>query len=97
MQRDCSEAITLAELQNAELRVADSRGTLKHRVEDRLQLARRATDDLEHLLGCGLLLQCFFCLVEQTDVFDRDRCLVGEGLQKRDMRLLERPYFHPAD
>ena len=32
-------------------------GVRQHRVEHRLQVARRAADDLQHLAGRGLLLQ----------------------------------------
>ena len=57
MQRDRSEAITLAELQNAELGLADARRVLQHGLEHRLQLARRTADLLQDLGGRRLLLQ----------------------------------------
>ena len=43
-----------------------------------LQIKRRAADDLEHVGGCGLLLQRFAQLVEQPRVLDGDDGLVGK-------------------
>ena len=68
----------------------------EQRVEDRLQIERRAADDLEHIRGRGLLLQRFgqvararLHLVEQAHVLDRDHGLVGKGLQEVDLALGE--------
>ena len=46
---------------------------------------------LEHVGGCGLLLQRFPQLVEQAGVLDRDDSLVGEGLDKLDLLVGKRP------
>ena len=35
-------------------------------------------------------------LVEQADVLDRDHGLVGEGLDKFDLAIRERPDFRPG-
>jgi hypothetical protein len=40
---------------------------------------------------CALLLG-----FEQPHVFDRDHCLVSEGLEKRDLLVAERPDLHSA-
>ena len=62
------------------------------RVEHRLQIERRAADDLQHVGGGGLLLQRLgeiagarLHLVEQSHVLDRDDRLVGEGLDELDL------------
>src|SRR5262249_15811744 len=52
----------------AEFRLANSRGVLQHGLEHRLQLAGRAADDLQHLRGRGLLLQCLGELLFQVGV-----------------------------
>ena len=63
-------------------------------VEHRLQVERRAADDLQHVGGRGLLLQRLgeiarprLHLVEQAHVLDRDDRLVGEGLDELDLAL----------
>ena len=43
----------------AELGLADAHGVREHRLEDRLHVAGRGADDLEHLGGGSLLLQRF--------------------------------------
>src|SRR5262249_19313713 len=42
-------------------------------------------DDLQHLRGCGLLLQRFPQLVEQPCVLDCDDGLIREGLDQREL------------
>src|SRR5262249_43933756 len=49
--------------------------SLKHR----LQIKSRATDDLEHIGGGGLLLERFAKLAEQASVLNRNDCLMAEG------------------
>ena len=57
--RNLAKRTVLIEEKIAELGLAQSRRVLQHRAEDRRELARRATDDLQHLRGRGLLLQRF--------------------------------------
>jgi hypothetical protein len=45
------------------LGVAQARGGLYQRVEDRLQLEGRAADDLEHVAGCCLVFERFLEVV----------------------------------
>ena len=73
------------------------------RVEHRLQIERRAADDLEHVGGGGLLLQRFgqivgalLHLVEQPHVLDRDHGLVGEGGDQLDLLVGERAHLARA-
>ena len=68
---------------------------LNDRVEHRLQIGRRAADDVENIavaVWCsrdrsivGARLQ----LVEQPDVFDRDHRLVGEGGDELDLLVVK--------
>ena len=94
---------------HAELGLADARRVRQHGLEHRLKLAGRARDDLQHLRGRGLLLQCLgevararLHLVEQPHVLDRDHRLVGEGRDQLDLLVGERPHrragqHHDAD
>ena len=66
------------------------------RVEHRLQVERRAADDLQHVRRRGLVFEQFRQIVgalvqfvEQPDVLDGDDRLVGEGLQQIDLLVLE--------
>ena len=36
-------------------------------------------------------------LLEEPHVLDGDHCLIGEGLQQRDLLVAERPHFRPPD
>ena len=79
-------------------------GVFQHRLEHRLQLARRAGDDLQHLRGRGLLLQrlgeivgALAQLVEQPRVLDGDDGLGGEVLHQLDLLVGERPYLLAVD
>src|SRR5262245_41193064 len=78
------------------MRLAQVHCLLENRVEDRLQVARRAADDLEDLRSRGLTLERLLRFVEQPHVLDRDRRLVGERLQQRNLLVAERPDLHSA-
>ena len=70
------------------------------RVEDRLEIGRRAGDDAEDLARRRLLLQRLLGLVEQPHVLDRDDRLVGEGLragQSRPLRMAPAPAYGDGD
>ena len=74
----------------AELGLAELRRAPGDRVEDRLDVGRRARDDAQDLAGRGLLLEGLgeiavpsLELLEQADVLDGDDGLIGEGLQER--------------
>jgi hypothetical protein len=97
------ESLAVEPEHGPELRVADARRILQHCLEDRLQLARRTRDDLQHLRRCGLLLQrlaevlrALAQLVEQAGILDGDDSLGGEGLQQRDLLVRERADLHAA-
>jgi len=66
-------------------------------VEHRVEIERRAADDLQHVGGRGLLLQrllevASLCLhlVEHARVLDRDHRLIGEAAQQLQFPLAER-------
>ena len=65
----------------------------KNRVEHRRQIARVGVDDLQHLCGRSLLVQCLALLGEQPCVLDGDDCLISEGADKFDLPVGER--LHP--
>ena len=69
-----------ARVDRRHVRFAQPRRRLDQRVEHRLQIERRAADDLEHVGGGGLLLQRFAQFAEQPRVLDGDHRLGGEVL-----------------
>ena len=71
--------------------IAQPCGALDHGVEHRRELAGRGIDDLQHLGGCGLLLQGLARLGQEPRVLHRDDRLRGEILQQRDLFFGERP------
>ncbi len=66
--------------------VTQPRGGFSQRVEYRLQIERRAADDLEHVGGGGLLLEGFAQLVEHPRVLDGDHGLGGVGFNAATCR-----------
>ena len=76
---------------------AEPRCRLDNCFKNRLQLGGRAADHIEHVARCGLIAESFrqlgrasIDLIEQSNVFDRDDRLVGEGLDELDLLLGER-------
>ena len=93
MHGDGPEAVALGQEQHSELGSADSHRFFQHGVEDRLQLAGRGADNLEHVGGGGLLLQRFAQLAEQPRVLDGDDGLSGEVLHQLDLLVGERTHL----
>ena len=96
--------VTVAESQRYVFNPTNPGGALDDRVEHRLHVGGRATDDAEHFGGCRLMLQCFaqFCVallqfLKQPHVLDSDNGLVGEGLKKSYLLLGERADFFSVD
>ena len=94
MGRSKVQRVAVPAINIAKLGVADADGILEHRVEDRLQIAWRAGNNLEHFRGGRLLLQrlrkiggalaevvsTLPQLVEQPRVLDGNDGLSGEVL-----------------
>ncbi len=91
------ELVPLRRKMNCIIGLAKSRSRLHQRIEHRLQIERRAADDLEHVGGGGLLLQRFAQLTEQPRVLDGDDGLGGEVLNKVDLLVGESAWFLPVD
>jgi hypothetical protein len=97
VMRHIAKTIAFIEVEHPELGPADAGCARQHCLEHRLQLARRAADDLQDLRGRGLLLQRLaqlararLHLVKQPRVFDGDHRLVGKGGEQPDLLLRER-------
>jgi len=87
VERNMPEPAIFIERHGAEVRLAYARRVFQHRLENRLQLAGRAGDHLQHFGSCRLLLKRFAQivralpqLVEQPRVLDGDDGLGGEVL-----------------
>ena len=65
--------------------VANAHCIFQHGLEDRIKVALRTRDDLQHLGGRSLLLQRFAQLVEQPCVLDGDDGLIGKRFYKLDL------------
>src|SRR5215471_13311679 len=91
------EQLSIEPKEVAELGRAESARARDDRIEDRLNVRRRARDDLQYLASRRLPVERVLRLVEQSDVLDGDNGLVGEALEKPDMRIGERPYLSAAD
>ena len=98
MRRKEVQGVTIPAEDISESGVANAYGFGQHCSKHRLKIAGRATDNLEYLRCCCLLLQRFgefarallLCL-EQPHVLDRDHRLVGEGLSQLDLLVSEGP------
>src|SRR6516162_10181503 len=72
---------------------------LQHCFKDRLQIAGRATDNLQHLRCGGLLLQrfskltrAFLLRLKESCVLDGDHRLIGEGRGKFNLFVVKWPH-----
>jgi hypothetical protein len=102
--RDDSQKLPIEAEDERLLRLAQSDRILGQRLEDWLEIERRAADHLEQLAGRRLLLEGDpqftvprFQLLEQMDVLYRDDGLVCESLQKLDLSLREDSNLGPRD
>src|SRR5262245_3650224 len=59
------------------------------RLQHRLEVKRRAADDLEHVGGGGLLLQRLAQLVEQAGILNGDNGLGGKRLDESNLLVVE--------
>src|SRR5262249_8054771 len=95
--RDDAQSAIFIQGEGPELRLANARGILPHRLENRPSFAPRGADDLEHVGGGGLLLQRLPQLVEQTRVLDRDNGLSCKIAHQLDLLLAEWPHVLAID
>lgn len=102
MKGNGTEAARVAKQENTELGLTEARRVREHGLEYRLEVAGRARDDLQHLGGRRLLLQCFaelarprLHLVKQLHVPDRDHRLIGERLHQLDLPAGEWSHLAP--
>src|SRR5262249_55590128 len=96
MRRDGAKAVALAEVERAELSLADASGILEYGLEYWLKLAGRTRNYPKHFGRCCLLFQCFAQviralaqLVEQPRVLDGNNPLLGEIAQKLNLLVGE--------
>jgi hypothetical protein len=68
---------------------AHAGSVLSDSVEHRLNAGWRRRNYPKNLACCGLLLECFLRLIEQTHILNSDDGLVGEGLKERNLRVGE--------
>ncbi|MGB7670831.1 MAG: hypothetical protein WBM31_07100, partial [Pseudolabrys sp.] len=81
---------TVTAKQLTTFRLAQANSRLDQRIEHRLQIERRATDDLEHV-GCGrLLLEGFTQLIQQARILDGDDGLGSKSRYQIDLLLGKR-------
>src|SRR3990172_3784784 len=83
-------------------RSTQARGILGYSIHHRLEVGRRAGDDVQDVAGGGLLLQrlgqvvvATFQLPEQPHVLDGDDGLIGKGLEQLELLVRERPDLRP--
>ena len=79
------ERLALLQVDDAVVRIAQLLRRADERVQHRLQIERRAADDLQHVGGRDLLMQRFLCLIEQGNIADRDDSLVRKRCNKLDL------------
>src|SRR5689334_22734783 len=89
--------VAVVEEQVADRGLAKADRVFQYRTEYRLELARRRTDDTQHIGRCGLLLQGLAQFVEQPRVLDGDDGLIGEGRHQLDLFVRKRPFFLAID
>ncbi len=76
----------IPQIHHAEICPADACGVFKHLLEHRLQFARRGADDLQHLRGCGLLLERFSQIIRAlTQLFQQPRIFNSNGPLLREV------------
>ena len=93
------EIITVLQCHKGIVRFAKLARALDNRLKNRPDIGRRGCDHAEDVAATGLVSQRLrevagfrLHLVEQSDVFDRDHRLDGEGLDQLDLPVGERPH-----
>src|SRR5262249_42957607 len=94
---DETKEICVAKEQTTERSLAKPGRLLQHSLEHRLQLTRRAANNLEHVRGCGLLLERLAQFVKQPRILNGDDGLGGEVLHQRLLLIVEGRTFVLVD
>src|SRR5262249_18157543 len=94
---DETKETCVAKEQTTERSLAKRGRLLQHSLEHRLQLTRRAANNLEHIGGPRLLLKRFSPLVEQPPVLDGHDGLGREVYQQLDLLVGEWADFLAED
>src|SRR6516164_834876 len=95
-ERSRMSQLTLKGPKNTERGFAQPHRLFEHCVEDGGKVAGRGVDDLQHLGGCGLLLQCLTRLGNESRVLHRNDRLRPEVFQQRNLLVGERAYLPPV-
>ena len=91
LRRQQAQRVAVGQVHRRHRRVAQPGRALGDRLEHRLHVGRRARDHAQDFADRRLLFERFLGLVEEADVLDRERRLVGEGLDQRDLLVGEGP------
>src|SRR5262249_50077008 len=67
------------------IRITEPSGGFDEGLKHFSQVKRRTADDLQHVGGCGLLLERLTQLAEQPRVLDGDDGLIGKGRRQLDL------------
>ena len=92
-----SQIVALAQQDDGVIRLAQSAGRFHQHVQHRPHIVRGGGDHAKDVARGGFLSERFLRLIEQSRVLDRDRRLIGEGLQKRLLPVGERPRRRAGD
>src|SRR5262245_55144262 len=79
------------------LRLAKAGRRLHQRIQNRLQVESRATDDFKNVRGRRLLLEGFTKLVEQSRVFDSNNRLGGKVFYQFNLLVRKRSHLLAVD
>src|SRR5262245_21512585 len=79
------------------VRTAYSRSALRDRIQHRLDVGRRTSDDTQYFTRRRLLLQRLLEFLEQPHVLDGDHRLIGEGFENFDLRIREWSNFRATN
>src|SRR5262245_51065666 len=91
---DQAQPVAVRAVDGDVVRLAEPGRALHHRVEHRLYVRRRPSDDAENLAGCRLLTKQLgqlsvtrLQLLEQPHILNRDDGLVSEGLEQLNLSI----------
>src|SRR6516164_2262561 len=97
--RHTVKALSVEYVEDPEGTAAQAQCLLEHHIEHGAEITRRRIDDLQHLGGRGLLLQCFARLGQEPRILHCDYCLVGKSRDECNLLVSEQfnPFARQAD